>query len=161
MEQWKDLAEFPNYQVSSEGRIMSKVRNIIRKSHQDSSGYLQIKLCKNGKTTTKRIHTLVANAFLGTRPTGHDICHEDGDKQNNRLVNLRYDTREGNIQDSILHGTRPIGVKHGRAKLSELQVKLIRALSGLGLRNGELSKLFSVSDANICMILNRTIWNHI
>lgn len=55
---------------------------------------MTVNLSKNGKGNTKRVHRLVANAFLGE--SNLQIDHIDGNKQNNRLDNLEYVTPKEN-----------------------------------------------------------------
>ncbi len=58
-----------------------------------------------GYQVRRTIHTLVAAAFIGPRPDGMDTCHNNGDKTDNRLDNLRYDTKSANAFDTLKHGT--------------------------------------------------------
>jgi hypothetical protein len=50
---------------------------------------------------------LVLTAFVGSRPSGLEGCHRNGDPTDNRLENLRWDTRTANIFDAVAHGTHP------------------------------------------------------
>lgn len=43
--------------------------------------------------------------FVGLRPDGLEVCHNDGVHTNNQLTNLRYDTRRENLRDRVRHGT--------------------------------------------------------
>lgn len=81
------------YSVSSFGRVKGPRK--ITFGSVGSRGYLQV--CIHRKT--KNVHVLVAEAFLGQRPDGMHVCHGDGDKTNNRLDNLRYDTPKSNWED--------------------------------------------------------------
>lgn len=53
---------------------------------------------------TYRVHQLVARAFLGPQPPGHDVRHLDCDRENNALSNLAYGTKAQNMADSVAHG---------------------------------------------------------
>ena len=55
----------------------------------------------------KGIHVIVAAVFIGPRPPGKQVAHWNGDKNDNRLANLRYATREENDADSARLGERP------------------------------------------------------
>ena len=93
---WKDIEGYAGlYQVSNLGRVKSlKVSKIkserIRKSYQQSSGYISIVLCKNGKVTNHKIHRLVANAFIDNPDNLPEINHKDEDKTNNCVDNLEW-----------------------------------------------------------------------
>ena len=45
-----------------------------------------------------RVHSLIAQAFLGDRPDGLDVDHIDGKKDNNDPSNLRYVTKSQNLR---------------------------------------------------------------
>ena len=117
-EEWKAIAGYEgSYEVSNRGQVRSLDRvngrgfNIfgrVLKPNPNREGYLGVSLYSGGKATRRRrlIHQLVAEAFIGPRPEGFDVCHNDGDKTNNRADNLRYDTRSANILDSVRHGTQ-------------------------------------------------------
>jgi hypothetical protein len=91
IEHWRQI--YPQYEVSSLGRVRGP--RGITKGSVGTRGYMQICV----KRKTRNIHVLVAKAFLGDRPDGHHVCHKDGDKTNNKIDNLRYDTPAANWQD--------------------------------------------------------------
>lgn len=64
-------------------------------------GHVEVRIA--GKTVA--VHVLVAAAFHGPRPEGLEVCHNDGNPQNNVASNLRYDTMSGNMLDRVKHGT--------------------------------------------------------
>src|SRR3546814_4878852 len=74
------------------------------------------------------VHDLVTEAFIGPKPRGLEVCHNNGTRNDNRLVNLRYDTRSANAMDRHLHGTLPNirGEECLSAKLTEEDVRWIR-----------------------------------
>ena len=105
------------YEVSDDGRVRSVDRIIEcrdgRKIPCLSSelapwtwaGYRLVKLSKDGNKRTHRIHSLVLTAFSGPRPPGMVACHNNGDKEDLRAVNLRWDTQGNNLRDAVRHGT--------------------------------------------------------
>src|SRR5690606_15066309 len=117
-----------------------------------------VALCMDGKATSRYVHELVLEAFIGPRPRGHQCCHRDGDGLNNSVENLRWDTRAGNHHDRIEHGTDNRGEKHSMAKLCSLDVWLIRSISAT---NKELAEFFGVSSSNIRAIKRRKSWRHL
>jgi hypothetical protein len=71
----------------------------------DREGRLTVTLCANGVRRHFMVHQLVALTFIGPQPQGLECCHGNGDKQDNKLGNLRYDTPSSNKRDQVRHGT--------------------------------------------------------
>lgn len=93
------------YEVSDQGRVLS-VRTGLMKSLavHTISGYHMVTLKSNGRRKTYHVHRLVLDAFVGPLPDGLVSCHNNGDPQDNRLANLRYDTPSANNFDKVRHG---------------------------------------------------------
>ena len=100
-----------------------------------------------------KVHVLVLEAFVGPRPAGYDACHDNGNKRDNRLTNLRWDTRSNNVKQRAAKGER-----HPSSKLTEKQVIAIRA-SKDGL--AKMSAKYAVSLATVSNVRNRKVWKHI
>ena len=159
---WKDVVGYKGvYQVSNTG-IVKRIKggqgarpNTVLSQTPDSGGYLMVHLYRNGKKTRKRVHTIVAETFVGPRPSSkHEIRHFDGCKTNNHSRNLVWGTRSDNMQDAIRHGTATTGSKNGQAKFSVDQVKNIL----LAISNSEtvtsIAKRLGVSHSIISEIKN-------
>ena len=97
-EAWKPVDGFPKYQVSSQGRIRNVESGRIFTGTRDAFGYKHVRLINpQGTYTLRKVHRLVAEAFL-PNPEGKPIIdHRDGDKTNNTLDNLRWVTYSENI----------------------------------------------------------------
>lgn len=72
--------------------------------HRDKNGRDRVHLYRGGRVSRYLAHYLVALAFIGPRPAGHDVCHRDDDKRNNHHSNLRYDTKAENMMDRVRNG---------------------------------------------------------
>lgn len=118
-EVWRPVVGYEGaYEVSNLGRVRSLDRWIERVtgarqrlrgrilSIQFDGRYESVRLKLGGAGRTVRVHQLVTEAFIGPRPDGMEVCHDDGDPRNNRVDNLRYDTHAANSQDRIKHGTQ-------------------------------------------------------
>lgn len=145
-ERWKPIPNYPGYFISSHGRVKSaertvryvrmgkvarkKIKERILVLGEDNSGegYFQVGLCKDGKKVTHKVHLLVAEIFIGTRPSGLLTRHLDGNCKRNHYKNLAYGTHQDNSNDAKKHGTIRKGECHGRAKLKAEQVAWIREI---------------------------------
>ena len=120
VEQWKPVNGYEGiYEVSSHGRVRSVDRTVTRsdgKVHRykgkvlsaglsKRGGYPLVSLYTQGKNQSHYVHSLVAEAFIGSQTEGTHVCHYDGDPTNNHLDNLRYGTPSENKLDQVLHGT--------------------------------------------------------
>ena len=119
----KPIKGMPGYLVGSDGSVWSLWRTRRRqdggrgvesfigsalkrmKPRRHSAGYLQMALRRDGEYVYFLLHRLVLETFVGPCPEGMECLHADGDKHNCELSNLRWGTREENVQDSIKHGT--------------------------------------------------------
>lgn len=119
---WRDIAGTNGrYRVSSLGEIVGP-RNAALKRCFDSRGYPIIKYRVDGVGVCRNVHAIVAEAFLGPRPDGHDIDHIDFDVQNAAASNLRYIT----VFENRSRSSR--GARNRHAKLTEDQVREILRL---------------------------------
>lgn len=116
-EKWLPVPGFNGYEVSDHGRVRSFLQRHnqgrVLKPGQNNKGYLQVGLQSNSGMRSRRIHTLVLEAFVGPCPPGMIALHNDDDKTNNRLENLRWGTHSENYRDSIKNGTRLDTCKQG------------------------------------------------
>lgn len=159
-EVWKDIPGYEGeYQVSDLGRVKSLRRcvrcgykgrgkrrvpeKILRPGRYCSSGHVSVVLRKG--THGLPVHKLVMLAFVGERPDGMDICHNDGNPSNNCLTNLRYDTRTNNILDVYKHSGK-------WRKLSPDDVKEIRTLLSAGVQGKVIAAKFDVGENSISRI---------
>lgn len=110
---WRAIPGYPGYEASDLGRIRSLRGRVARilKGGTDSSGYRMVCIQTPEGQRTPTVHRLVALAHIGPKPSVPEgsyrieVCHENGDRTDNRLSNLRYDTNKANQQDSMRHGT--------------------------------------------------------
>jgi HNH endonuclease len=87
------------------------VKGRILKTPPDDHGYPQVNLSRQGRTDHRKVHKLVAAAFLGPCPAGFEVLHKDGDSMNAALANLRYGTKSENELDKRRHGTHHNSLK--------------------------------------------------
>ena len=113
MEIWKEVRGYEDYEVSNLGRVKSLARVITTvrgsRTYKDKilkpcltgvkgAQYLAVDLSKGGKSKTRTIHQLVAEAFLNHTTCGHKLVidHINNIKTDNRLENLQVVTNRKN-----------------------------------------------------------------
>ena len=137
-EEWRVIAEFPVYAVSSLGRVMRSVAGattgkVGMLKQNTIHGYKYVGLSRDGVVYSRRVNRLVCIAFHGDPPSPkHHAAHDDNDRANNRKENVRWATGSENMLDKSRHGTAPVGDRNGARKYPE---RLAR-----GLRNGKHTK---------------------
>lgn len=101
------------YEVSDHGRVRSRpgVHYGDRLATVRLEQYAVVRIHLNGKRRVFNVHRLVALAFLGPPPPGHECRHLDGNKWNPHLSNLAWGTKSENAHDMIRHGVHPSASK--------------------------------------------------
>ena len=110
IEEFRDVKGFEGlYQVSNLGRVKSLKFNKERilRGCQGSGGYLHVSLTKDGNQKTRKIHQLVAEAFLGHTPCGMKLIvnHINFIRHDNRAENLEIDTNRNNTNQKHLNSS--------------------------------------------------------
>ena len=104
MERWKVIKGFEKYSVSDTGEVKSNKNDHIKANRIDRRGYNDISLYKNGQEHHKKVHRLVAEAFVDN-PEGKDfVNHKDGNKLNNSKDNLEWVTHSENMKHAYATG---------------------------------------------------------
>ena len=113
-EVWKDIPGYEGlYQVSNLGRVKSLERykpnkqcvpEKIKTLSKKSNGYLFLQLYKDNKAKNRYIHRLVAEAFV-ENPNGKEtVNHINGNKHDNRAINLEWNTYTENNKHAYTTG---------------------------------------------------------
>jgi hypothetical protein len=168
IEVWKEaLCWEGTYEVSNYGSVRSITRIVYSSNGKSmtfqgralsacktTGGYLQVVFSRDDKHFNKPVHRLVLETFASAPKANQVSCHNDGDKNNNRLDNLRWDTQSNNLKDRITHGTHDRGSKNPMSQLDEVQVLKIKSslkFSRRGLGRA-LAKGYDVSTSLISAI---------
>ena len=94
-EEWKVIEGFERYMVSNMWRIKSLIgKPKLLKPFITSGGYLMVKLSKNRKAYNRRIHRIVAIAFVETDNKSKEVHHVNENILDNRASNLQWLSKE-------------------------------------------------------------------
>lgn len=149
-ERWLPVPGYEGlYEVSDLGRVRSLPRNTTRgkvlKQANDGGGYLFVGLSRNGRTSLRKVHHLVLEAFSGPRPEGMQGCHGPGGRSDNRATQIYWGTLSRNYgADKVRDGTDSNGERNGRAKLTAAIVIVARRRSAAGMATNALAREYGV-----------------
>lgn len=129
-----------------------------------ATGYLVVTLRQANRFRQFRVHRLILQAFKGLAKPKQLALHNDGNKENNLISNLRWGTAADNARDMDRHGTRVSrkGCKHHNVKLTDsevLEIRRIKASENLPCQ--VISDRYGVAMTLIWKIVNRKNWTHI
>lgn len=125
MEVWKNINDFPNYQISNLGNIKNNKGKTL-KPYINQNGYLVATLYKNiGKNKKIPIHRLVAQAFIPNTNNHPQVNHKNGIKNDNRVCNLEWCSALENNIHAIKTGLRP-SLSEEQRKIASERLKVAR-----------------------------------
>jgi hypothetical protein len=109
-----------------------------------------------------KVARLVLLAFVGPCPDGMECCHTNGNRTDNRLTNLRWDTPKANAADKRAHGTHPEGEGNGNHKLTEQDVRDMRREHRAGrLTYAEAGRRYRLTRSAAKKVIDGSLWSHI
>jgi len=178
---YRPVHGFPGYRVGDDGSVWScwgRVRGKgvgrsrfamdethwkKRKPVSNKWGYLLVGMIPGPgrRQIHKQVHRLVLQAFVGPCPPEMECCHWDGNRRNNALDNLRWDTRSGNRTDSLRHGTSHRGVQNPAARLTPADVLEIRVRYHDGETQTAIARSKGVTQSLVWRIVHRLLWRHV
>lgn len=106
MEIWKDIPKFKGYEASNLGRIRVKGGNFISQVLTGKPQYWYVNLYEDYQNKSRenrklrRVHNLVAQAFLPNPEGKKGVDHIDRNPYNNNLSNLRWATHKENMNNT-------------------------------------------------------------
>ena len=169
-ERWRPIQKWEGYyEISDFGKIRRVDRIGLRAASDARAGgrllrqrllgdYLSCDLRSPGRKQRVRTHVLLLQTFVSARPQGMVACHNNGNKLDNRLLNLRWDTLKGNSIDNRFHGTHVYGEKCARAVLMEAEAREILEAEGL---HREIAAKYGVSRPTVTAIKSGRNWPYL
>lgn len=168
-EQWEPVPEWEGvYEVSSLGRVRRILPckgthpGRLLKQFANPGGYPTVSLSKNNKSASCMVHRAVAIAFHGPPPSpGSEVNHLNGDKGDNRAMNLEWSTRADNAAHAARLGLMATGSDHGNSRLSEDDVRAIKERLAAGEMQKEIAADYGVHKGTVWDIAHGKTWGSV
>ena len=155
--QWRYVVGSGNsFEVSDKGDIRKVSTGKTVKQTPDHNGRLCCGVMHNDMRKIRKVHIMVAEAFIGIRPNGYKIKLLDGNKNNCSIRNIVYISPEDHQKDRRLDKTVAPSAKLNPEKVIEIR-KLIEG----GTRFAIIAEKYDISYGSIKKISSRLTWNHI
>ena len=168
-EEWKLMLE-GHYEVSNFGNVRraksakgAKVgRYLGTNVRRGPAFYRRFSAWVRGAKKDVYVHRLVAEAFIGPCPVGHQVHHKDGNGLNNHITNLKYVTDAENKRESFRRRIFPDGIPSVvDRRFNPEDVKAMRLLAGAGFIKSYIGKLFNTHPNYVAKIIKRERWKHV
>jgi len=166
---WKAILGWEGrYEVSNFGRIkgfrngknfLNKPR--IIKPYLTKKKYKMITFSKNNKNKYMFVSRLVLTAFVGKCLPGLQASHLDGNKTNNHIDNLIWESSKANNARRILHGTSPVGEKNPKCVLTEKKAIKILDLYSSGIKPKDIAKIIGAKLPTVSSVCYRQSWKYL
>lgn len=163
---WRPVAGWP-YEVSNLGEVRRTVRVPGTRAGLPIKGgfggtkraYPVVLLSDGGTRLWISRHSLVAAAFLGPCPEGHEIHHKDHNPGNPAASNLEYVTSSQNKCHAVANGYH--GTRRYNAKLNPDLVREIRRMKTNGHKVSEIAEVLGISESSIFHVLSGRNWRQV
>ena len=124
---WKEINNFPNYYVSSNGNIKNLNYHNSGKEqllilHRQNNGYMRTTLCNTLNQKTFYVHRLVAEAFLEKSENKEIVNHKNFIRDDNRVENLEWCSYSDNVKHS--YNNNHVIIKHKNLETRKIKQEL-------------------------------------
>ena len=171
---WKPVVGFDGYyEVSNLGRVRSVERTIeyadgrvytyrcrVLSPTVDKYGYCTVQLSVNRKIKRRRVHNLVAEAFISNPEKKPYIDHIDTNPSNNHYKNLRWATQKDNMNNPLTKSRIKTSMKMGGAlkciATKKAEGKFIKKVYQYSLDGLLIAEYDSITDAHKATNISKT-----
>lgn len=180
---WKPVAGFESsHLVSNTGEVKTLDRavlyrdggvrkykgGLLKQCILKNAGYKYVDLRFEGRRVKSTVHRLVAQAFIPNPENKRTVNHKDGNKLNNHVDNLEWNTYKENIHHAISISLFPgkrirqqRGSEMPTAKLAETDIPLIRSLLNARYMVLTVSQMYGVVPKTIRSLRDGVTWSQI
>lgn len=159
VEYWRAIPSAPTCEASDLGRVrVRETGRVLREIDRGGRGthrYRGVRI--PGRRVPVALHHAVAEAWVGRRPRGACINHINGNRCDNRAMNLEWSTDRANKRHAAALGLIRRGEGVASARLTTDQVGEIRRLRGAATR-AEVAAAYGVAAATVQDVWSRKSW---
>ena len=154
------------YSISTFGRIKNnKTGKILNGCNpENEKGYVRIGLMSKKGVKKYGLHRLVMAVFYKDIPE-LEVNHKDGDKTNNKFINLEYTTRKENAEHAAKNNLYKKNEDISTSKLTNKEVHNICKYLTEGYKLSEINNIMNLEDriskSHLSKIKSRKIWTNI
>jgi len=144
--------------VSMKQRWHSRIKPMdVLTSSRLPIGYHTVHLHEKsrGNAKTLYLHRLLAEALYGRLPTGTNVCHLNGDREDNMVENLVIATPKENQHHRYIHGT-----SLGAIRSKSVAIKIAEEYWS-GSNMSAISRKFGCSRPTVKSIMTGKSWSHL
>lgn len=150
--------EYPNLQVHIKAGIIEKDGHWIwQKSKVGGKEYGGLE----SKGRKLLAHRASYEAFVGEIPEGMNVCHTCDIRACVNPAHLFLGTQQDNQTDMVKKDRQAKGEAHGRKKLSEKNVIVIKHMLKEGIHQRKIAKRYGLTQAAISLINVGVNWSHV
>jgi len=176
MEEWKYIDGTDKaYMISNMGKVKSMPRYVQRTDGKpyftkerilryaiDGNGYARLAFRHLGKFKTFKLHRLVAEYFCEKHDGKNEVNHINGNKIDNRAINLEWCNRSENMKHAFNAGLcRPnAGSSNSNASIDEIQALTVKTMIG-HTKLANIARQMNISKNIVKDISRKKTWKHV
>ena len=150
----QEIKDFPNYEIWSDGKVYSKFTNKFLAQRVNKNGYCYLNLYDEKGKHPKKVHRLVAEAFIENPKSLPFVNHKDENRANNCVNNLEWcDVKYNNNYGTRIHKVKQ---KLGKCiQMLDLYGNVIKEFESIHDANKYLNKNVNTGNISSCCLGNR------
>ena len=146
------MINWNGYFVCEDGTIYNK-NGSIKSLVKTPKGYLTTSFYYDGGLHSHHVHKVVAEVYLGKRPTNLEIDHIDNDRTNNHKDNLRYVSKSENNQKAYDSGNRDVsGFNNANSRYGKAELYKAKQYLDMGFSYGKVVKITGINKGTVAKI---------
>lgn len=139
---------FSAYMIGDDGTVVNVITGDVLRGSLKHTGYVEMCLKDDdGKAHYMLLHRLVAAAFCARESDAQEVNHIDGDKTNNRAVNLEWISHADNLRHAYEAGLREDDVSPRAVIATNMETGEETAFASIY----KAARFLGISQGNICM----------